>query len=332
RRGRGLLDAGDLRTAPGGYDVHRLGRRLGRRTHLHRLRTAAGGSHLGALRGQTRGHPGRRRLLPRHRAARGQRPLHRPDGHARRAQGGSGRRADEEVRPVQPAGGVPRRRAARSGHVRMDEADAGRGDRTRHPRDRQLVADRDRVADRGEPARPDQVPPQARLPHQTGARLSGGDPRPESCFMLEKGYWRNREMRKHVAMIDGLESPTLVLKNATYLNMYTKQWLQTHIWIYNDRIVYVGNELTHKQENIEFIDCQGKYLVPGYIEPHAHPFQLYNPEQFALHAAQFGTTTLINDNLMLLLLLDKKKAFSLLQAFSHFPVSMYWWARYDSQS
>ncbi|HLR79267.1 MAG TPA: adenine deaminase C-terminal domain-containing protein [Bacillota bacterium] len=150
--------------------------------------------------------------------------------------------------------------------------------------------------------------------------------------MLEKGYWRNREMRKHVAMIDGLESPTLVLKNATYLNMYTKQWLQAHIWIYNDRIVYVGNDLPHKQENTEFIDCQGKYLVPGYIEPHAHPFQLYNPEQFALHAAQFGTTTLINDNLMLLLLLDKKKAFSLLQAFSHFPVSMYWWARYDSQS
>src|SRR5699024_10463492 len=70
-------------------------------------------------------------------------------------------------------------RAARPGHVRMDEADAGRGGRTRHPRDRQLVADRDRVADRGEPARPDQVPPQARLPHQTGARLSGGDPRPE---------------------------------------------------------------------------------------------------------------------------------------------------------
>src|SRR5699024_7578448 len=100
----------------------------------------------------------------------------------------------------------------------------------------------------------------------------------------------------------------------------------------NDRIVYVGNDLPHKQENTEFIDCQGKYLVPGYIEPHAHPFQLYNPEQFALHAAQFGTTTLINDNLMLLLLLDKKKAFSLLQAFSHFPVSMYWWARYDSQS
>jgi hypothetical protein len=47
------------------------------------------------------------------------------------------------------------------------------------PVDRQLVADRDRVADRGEPARPDQVPPQARLPHQAGARLSGGDPRPE---------------------------------------------------------------------------------------------------------------------------------------------------------
>ncbi|HEX6594102.1 MAG TPA: adenine deaminase C-terminal domain-containing protein [Bacillota bacterium] len=150
--------------------------------------------------------------------------------------------------------------------------------------------------------------------------------------MLEKGYWRNREMRKHVAIIDGFESPTLVLTDATYLNMYTRQWLQAHIWIYNDRIVYVGKELPHQSKDTAFIDCRGKYIVPGYIEPHTHPFQLYNPEQLALHAARFGTTTLVNDNLMWLLLLNKKKAFSLLQSFSFFPVSMYWWARYDSQS
>lgn len=149
--------------------------------------------------------------------------------------------------------------------------------------------------------------------------------------MLEKGYWRNRQIRHHISVIDQIEQPTLLLKNATYLNMYTKKWLHAHIWVDQDRIVYVGDELP-KAEGVETVDCTGKYLVPGYVEPHAHPFQLYNPEQLALYAGQYGTTTLINDSLMWHFLLNKKKAFTLLEDFCNLPVSMYWWGRYDSQT
>lgn len=148
----------------------------------------------------------------------------------------------------------------------------------------------------------------------------------------DKFHWRNRELREHVKVIDGKASPTLILKNGTYLNVFTKQWLQAHIWIVNDRIVYVGDKLPDHPGKAEIVDCKGKYLVPGYIEPHAHPFQLYNPEELANHAARFGTTTLINDNLMWHFLLDRKKAFTLLEDFNNFPISMYWWARFDSQT
>lgn len=151
--------------------------------------------------------------------------------------------------------------------------------------------------------------------------------------MLENGYyWRNRELRKHVATIDETVAPTLILKNGIYLNTYTKQWLESNIWILDDRIVYVGDKLPKNSNATEIIDCEGLFLVPGYIEPHAHPFQLYNPESLAIHAASFGTTTLINDNLMWMFLLDEKKAFSLLDSFNKLPVSMYWWARFDSQT
>lgn len=151
--------------------------------------------------------------------------------------------------------------------------------------------------------------------------------------MLEnRYYWRNRELRQQVSVIDGVSAPTLLLKNSTYLNVYTKQWLEANIWIAHDRIVYVGDRLPENLDGTEIIDCKGKYLVPGYIEPHAHPFQLYNPEELANHAARFGTTTLINDNLMWHFLLDKKKAFSLIEDFVKSPVSMYWWARFDSQT
>src|SRR5699024_6059724 len=150
---------------------------------------------------------------------------------------------------------------------------------------------------------------------------------------MENGhYWRNRERREHVAVIDGEVPPTLVLQNGIYLNSYTKQWLQANIWILHDRIVYVGNGLPENDRDVEMVDCTGKYLVPGYIEPHAHPFQLYNPEELAYHVAKTGTTTLINDNLMWHFLLEKKKAFTILNAFNHLPISMYWWARFDSQT
>src|SRR5699024_12007111 len=72
--------------------------------------------------------------------------------------------------------------------------------------------------------------------------------------------------------------PRSTLFPYTTLFRSTKQWLQANIWILHDRIVYVGDGLPANDQNVEIVDCTGKYLVPGYIEPHAHPFQLYNPE------------------------------------------------------
>ncbi|WP_085505277.1 adenine deaminase C-terminal domain-containing protein [Thalassobacillus devorans] len=144
--------------------------------------------------------------------------------------------------------------------------------------------------------------------------------------------WRNRQLREHAAIIDGKLAPTKVITNATYLNVYMKQWMEGNIWIDDDRIVYVGEAMPDNTDGTEMIDASESYIVPGYIEPHSHPFQLYNPQSLGLYAAQTGTTTLINDNLMWLFLLDEKKAFSLLEEFVELPCSMFWWGRYDSQS
>jgi adenine deaminase len=152
--------------------------------------------------------------------------------------------------------------------------------------------------------------------------------------MLEQRFrWKNKQIRDQVAVIDGKKSPTMVLKNALYLNQILKKWIQANIWILGDRIVYVGEQMpSYIDSQCEVVDCKGYYLVPGYIEPHAHPFQLYNPHSLAEYAAQFGTTTLINDNLVLLLQLEKKKAFSFLNEMKNLPVSMYWWCRFDPQT
>ncbi|WP_226584409.1 adenine deaminase C-terminal domain-containing protein [Halobacillus litoralis] len=144
--------------------------------------------------------------------------------------------------------------------------------------------------------------------------------------------WRNRQLREHAAVIDGKNAPTKVITNTTYLNVYLKKWMTGHIWLYNDRIIYTGEALPSNTEGTEMIDGKDSYIVPGYIEPHAHPFQLYNPQSLAEYAGATGTTTLINDNLMWLFLTKKEKAFSLLEDFMNLPASMYWWARFDPQS
>jgi adenine deaminase len=151
--------------------------------------------------------------------------------------------------------------------------------------------------------------------------------------MLEQRYrWKNKQIREHIAVLDGKLAPTIVLTNANYLNQVFRQWMRANIWIYEDRIVYVGDKLPDNVKGCEVVDCSNEYLVPGYIEPHAHPFQLYNPQSFATYALQFGTTTLINDNMALVLQLDKKRAFSLLGEFRSHPATMYWWCRFDAQT
>ncbi|WP_342429289.1 adenine deaminase C-terminal domain-containing protein [Neobacillus sp. FSL H8-0543] len=151
--------------------------------------------------------------------------------------------------------------------------------------------------------------------------------------MLEQRYrWKNKHLRMHVSVLDGKTSPTILLKNALYLNQTFRQWMRANIWIYEDRIVYVGDNLPARVENCEIIDCTNEILVPGYIEPHAHPFQLYNPHTLAAYASQFGTTTLINDNMSLIMNLNKKEAFSLLKDLRSIPTTMYWWCRFDPQT
>ena len=145
-----------------------------------------------------------------------------------------------------------------------------------------------------------------------------------------KHKWKNKQIRDQIAVLDRKKSPTVVLKNARYLHSALKRWLEGNIWIYENRIVYIGSAMPKSAD--EIYDCTGKTVVPGYIEPHVHPFMLYNPKTFAEYAAKRGTTTLVNDNLMMMLLLEKKKAFSLIEELNRMPVSMYWWCRYDAQT
>lgn len=144
--------------------------------------------------------------------------------------------------------------------------------------------------------------------------------------------WHPGEIKKQLHMINGKEAPDLVITHATYLHSIYKRWMTGNIWVAGDRIVYVGQEMPTLTEGTEIVDATGKKIVPGYIEPHVHPFQLYNPQTFADYASRRGTTTFISDNLFMFLSLDNATAFKVLDELHTFPFSFYWWSRVDSQT
>ena len=144
--------------------------------------------------------------------------------------------------------------------------------------------------------------------------------------------WEPSEIKDQLHMIDGKKAPDLIIINAEYLHSIYKKWVTGNIWIAGDRIVYAGKEMPAITEGAEIFDATGKKIVPGYIEPHVHPFQLYNPRTFADYASRLGTTTFISDNLILFMSLDNETSFALLDELNKLPFSFYWWARFDSQT
>ncbi|MBO0601645.1 adenine deaminase [Sporosarcina sp. E16_3] len=144
--------------------------------------------------------------------------------------------------------------------------------------------------------------------------------------------WEPKEIKNQLHMIDGKKAPDLIITNAEYLHSIYKKWVTGNIWIAGDRIVYAGKEMPAMTEGAEIFDATGKKIVPGYIEPHVHPFQLYNPRTFADYASRLGTTTFISDNLILFMSLKNETSFALLDELNKLPFSFYWWARFDSQT
>ncbi|MFF2755020.1 adenine deaminase C-terminal domain-containing protein [Psychrobacillus sp. NPDC058041] len=149
---------------------------------------------------------------------------------------------------------------------------------------------------------------------------------------MQYPIWKIEEIRHQLEVVNGIKSPDILIKNATYLHSHLKKWITGNIWIVKDRIVYTGVEMPLVSEKTEVYDASGQKIVPGYMEPHVHPFQLYHPQSFADYAAQRGTTTFIADNLVFFLALENKKAFSIMDQLKKLPFAFYWWARFDSQT
>jgi adenine deaminase len=98
-----------------------------------------------------------------------------------------------------------------------------------------------------------------------------------------------------VAMGD--KKADLVIKNCSLVSVYTREIIpKTQISIVGDRIAYVGIDASHTiSPKTAVIDVKGKYVSPGFADPHLHIDQFVLPSEFAKKSLLCGVTSLFSD-------------------------------------
>jgi adenine deaminase len=99
------------------------------------------------------------------------------------------------------------------------------------------------------------------------------------------------------AVAMGEKKADLILKNCSLVNVYSHEILpQTQIAIVNERIAYVGLDASHTLGPKTIVmDLQGKYVTPGFADPHIHIDQFVLPSELAKKSILCGVTSLFSD-------------------------------------
>lgn len=102
---------------------------------------------------------------------------------------------------------------------------------------------------------------------------------------------KQKEKQNMIKAAMGEKRAKTVLKNATYINVFSNEMLTCDIAIEEGRIVGLGD---YQGENE--IDLTGKIVCPGFIDAHIHlESSLVSPIEFVKATLPHGTTTVITD-------------------------------------
>jgi adenine deaminase len=99
------------------------------------------------------------------------------------------------------------------------------------------------------------------------------------------------------AVAIGDKKADLVLKNCSLVNLYSREILpKIQIAISSQRIAYVGEDASHTiGAKTVVIDLNGKFITPGFADPHVHIDQFVLPSELAKKSLLCGVTTLFSD-------------------------------------
>jgi adenine deaminase len=89
----------------------------------------------------------------------------------------------------------------------------------------------------------------------------------------------------------------LILQNCSLVSVYTNEILpEIQIAIVNERIAYVGPDASHSLGPKTIVmDLKGKYVTPGFADPHIHIDQFVLTSELAKKSLLCGVTSLFSD-------------------------------------
>lgn len=106
-----------------------------------------------------------------------------------------------------------------------------------------------------------------------------------------------QEIETLVDVALGKRKADLIIKGGSLLNVYTGELLKGYsIAIKGERIAYVGENSDHTVgDGTKIIDAQGKVLIPGFIDGHAHFYS--SIDEFLRYSMVSGTTSIVVETL-----------------------------------
>ncbi len=100
-----------------------------------------------------------------------------------------------------------------------------------------------------------------------------------------------RRKRRVISVAMGREAADLVLKNASYANVFTGEVLTADIAVAEGLIAGLGSYSGREER-----DCTGKLVLPGFMDAHIHlESSLVAPAEFARAVLPHGTSTVVTD-------------------------------------
>ncbi len=141
-----------------------------------------------------------------------------------------------------------------------------------------------------------------------------------------------RERAELAAVAQGRAKADRYVRGGLLLNVYTGEMYPANVAIRRERIAYVGLRDDMVGPRTELIDARGHTLVPGYIEPHTHPWSLVTPAGLARHVVPLGTTSIFGDSLTAYELGGLAGFERAVAALARGPLKFYWHIRPHGQT
>jgi len=99
------------------------------------------------------------------------------------------------------------------------------------------------------------------------------------------------DLARRLAVARGAEEADLVIRSGRVFCSFTREWLDADVAIVDGVVAGLG-----VYEGRETLDAEGRYLVPGFVDPHVHiESSKLLPDEFARLVLPLGTTAIVAD-------------------------------------